>query len=73
MQTIKSVKQTIKTNKDDRIMKTLTNITAVLSLVTVAWFQPVLAETAEQPVELLERTSTKVIKILRDDRELLDR
>jgi len=53
-------------------MKTLKNITTLLSLVTVAWFQPVLAEAAlEQPVALLERTSTEVIRILRDDHELL--
>lgn len=52
-------------------MKKLKNIVAALSLVTVAWFQPVFAQAVEQPVELLERTSTEVIKILRDDHELL--
>jgi len=45
------------------------------AVLTVVMFQPALAEasvgTIESPVDLLERTSAQVIKILRDDRELL--
>ena len=61
-------------------MKKLNNILSIfsvvlLSIVTTTWSQPSLAESTagsiESPVALLERTSTQVIKILRDDRELL--
>lgn len=49
--------------------------TAVLAVTVSAVLQPALAEASvepiESPVELLERTSTQVIKILRDDHELL--
>ena len=61
-------------------MKKLNNILTIfsvvlLSIVTTTWSQLTLADTTadaiESPVVLLERTSTQVIKILRDDRELL--
>ena len=46
-----------------------------LSLIVATWSQPTLADATagavESPVVLLERTSTQVIKILRDDHELL--
>ena len=49
--------------------------TAVLAVTVSVVLQPALAEASvesiESPVELLERTSTQVIKILRDDHELL--
>ena len=49
--------------------------TAFLAVTVSAVLQPALAEASvepiEPPVELLERTSTQVIKILRDDHELL--
>ena len=51
-------------------MKTLKNSVATLAVV-VSTFQPAQAEAIESPVDLLERTSTDVIKILRDDKELL--
>ena len=45
------------------------------AVLTVVIFQPVLAEASvesiESPVDLLERTSNQVIKILHDDHELL--
>jgi len=48
---------------------------AFLAVITSAIFQPVLAEASVEPIEspvvLLERTSTQVIKILRDEHELL--
>ena len=55
---------------------TLTVFSVVLlSAVATTWSQPALAEATagdiESPVALLERTSTQVIKILRDDHELL--
>ena len=52
-------------------MKTLKNIVATFGVIAVSFLQPVQAEAIEQPVQLLERTSTEVIKILRDDHELL--
>ena len=59
-------------------MKTLKKISIVFILFLSAsasiWLSPLRAEASteiEQPVALLERTSTQVIKILRDDRELL--
>lgn len=61
-------------------MNKLNNILTVfsvvlLSIVTTTWSPLALAEltagSIESPVVLLERTSTQVIKILRDDRELL--
>jgi len=61
-------------------MKPLNNIltaftVVVLTVINATWFQLVQAEPAtgdiESPVVLLERTSTQVIKILRDDHELL--
>ena len=49
----------------------------VLTVIAATWSQPTLAESTagdiESPVVLLERTSTQVIKILRDDHELLQR
>ena len=64
--------------------KPLNNIRTVFSIVVSAiiasvLFQPVIAESStvaeesvmESPVILLERTSEQVIKILRDDHELL--
>lgn len=49
----------------------------VLTVITSTWSQPIQAEAMagdiESPVVLLERTSTQVIKILRDDYELLQR
>ena len=48
---------------------------AVMAVTTTAIFQPVLAEASVEPIEspvvLLERTSSQVIKILRDDHEML--
>lgn len=48
--------------------------TLVLALTVSAIFQPVIADASaglvESPVDLLERTSTQVIKILQDDHEL---
>jgi phospholipid transport system substrate-binding protein len=44
---------------------------AMLTVMSVSWFQPVLAESIESPDALLERTSAQVLKILRDDHELL--
>ena len=48
---------------------------AVMAVTTSAMFQPVLAEASVEPIEspvaLLERTSNQVIKILRDDHEML--
>ena len=61
-------------------MKKLNNILTIfsvvlISIVSTTWSQSSLAESTagsiESPVVLLERTSTQVIKILRDDRELL--
>ena len=52
-------------------MKTLKNIVATLGVIAVSYLQPAQAEAIEQPVQLLERTSTEVIRILRDDHELL--
>jgi phospholipid transport system substrate-binding protein len=47
----------------------------VLSVIVATWSQPILAESTagdiESPMVLLERTSTQVIKILREDYELL--
>lgn len=60
-----------------RIFKNSLNIfyLAALAVTASAIFKPVLAEASvqsiESPVVLLERTSTQVIKILRDDQELL--
>ena len=49
----------------------------VLAVVTATWSQATLAETMtgtiESPVVLLERASAQVIKILRDDHELLQK
>lgn len=43
----------------------------VLANITTSWSQPAFAESIESPVSLLERTSAQVLKILRDDHELL--
>ena len=42
-------------------------------IVSVAWSQVAQAESIGSPVELLERTSQQVIKILQDDHELLQK
>ncbi len=54
-------------------LNNLITLFSVMALTVVAtWAQPALAEgTIESPVTLLERTSSQVIKILRDDHELL--
>lgn len=52
-------------------MKTLKYIATLLTVITAFYLQPVQAEEVEPPVHLLERTSAEVIKILRDDHELL--
>lgn len=52
-------------------MKTLKYITALLTVMTAFYLPAVQAEEVEQPVHLLERTSAEVIKILREDHELL--
>ena len=52
-------------------MKTLKYIATLLTVITAFYLQPVQAEAVEPPVHLLERTSAEVIKILRDDHELL--
>ena len=44
---------------------------AILNLMAAVWLQPVYAESIESPVSLLERTSAQVLKILKDDHELL--
>lgn len=46
---------------------------AVLTILAASWFQPVLAESIEAPDAFLERTSEQVLKILRDDHELLEK
>jgi len=43
----------------------------ILSVLASSWVHPALAESIEAPDLLLERTSGQVIKILRDDHELL--
>lgn len=60
-----------------RIFKNATTVLnmAFLAVIAGAIFQPALAEASAEPIEspvvLLERTSNQVIKILRDDHELL--
>lgn len=44
---------------------------AILNMMAAVWLQPVYAESIESPVSLLERTSAQVLKILKDDHELL--
>ena len=51
-------------------MKTLKYLAVLSTVVMTSYFQPLYAETIETPVELLERTSAQVLKILRNDREL---
>ena len=46
---------------------------AMLIAVAVPWSQAVAAQPIESPVVMLERTSQQVIKILQDDRELLQK
>ena len=48
-------------------------IAAMLIAVAAPWSQAVAAQSIESPVVLLERTSQQVIKILQDDRELLQK
>jgi phospholipid transport system substrate-binding protein len=58
-------------------MKKFKTIITILSILVITGFQSVLAESPvvkesiESPVVLLERTSEQVLKILRDDAELL--
>ncbi len=52
-------------------MKTLKYITTLLTVITAFYLQAVQAAEVEPPVHLLERTSAEVIKILRQDHELL--
>lgn len=52
-------------------MKTLKYIATLLTVISTVSLQSVQAEEVEPPVHLLERTSAEVIKILRDDHELL--
>lgn len=56
-----------------KISKLIFSVFSMLAITTVAAsnVQPAVAADIESPVELLERTSQQVIKILRDDRELL--
>ena len=56
------------------ILKTLISAAVgTLLVVGAAWSQVVQAEAIESPAVLLERTSQQVIKILQDDRELLQK
>ena len=56
------------------IIKTLMAVTVGLFMTAgVSWAQVVQAAEIESPVILLERTSQQVIKILQDDRELLQK
>ena len=48
-----------------------TVIAATLLVLAAYWSQAVAAQQIESPVTMLERTSQQVIKILRDDEELL--
>lgn len=56
-------------------MKPLNLFLTVTTVFIASYLQPALSEAGvkaiEQPVDLLERTSQEVIKILRNDRELL--
>lgn len=62
-------------------MKIFKFIYAVLAVICISLTQPALADAStsnspaavEQPVALLERTSAQVLKILRDDQELLQK
>lgn len=56
-----------------RIFKLIISVFSMLAITTVAAsnVQPAIAADIESPVVLLERTSQQVIKILRDDHELL--
>jgi phospholipid transport system substrate-binding protein len=47
-------------------------ISSVISIFLAIFSPSLMAGVVEQPVALLERTSNQVIKILRDDRELLE-
>jgi len=51
----------------------LTAAAASLMIIGVAWSQAVQAQPIESPSVLLERTSQQVIKILKDDHELLQK
>jgi phospholipid transport system substrate-binding protein len=51
----------------------LTIFTAMFMAVAAPWSQAVAAQQLESPVVMLERTSQQVIKILQDDRELLQK
>ncbi len=56
------------------IMKSgFTVFAAMLIAVAAPWSQAVAAQQLESPVVMLERTSQQVIKILQDDRELLQK
>ena len=56
------------------IMKSgFTVFTAMFIAVAAPWSQAVTAQQLESPVVMLERTSQQVIKILQDDRELLQK
>lgn len=56
------------------ILKTIAiTIVSTFIVVGVAWSQVVQAESIESPAVLLERTSQQVIKILQDDRDLLQK
>jgi len=55
------------------LKSTLTVIAATFMVVSTAWSQAVQAEAIESPAVFLERTSNQVIKILRDDHELLQK
>ena len=51
----------------------LTGFVATFMIVGAAWSQAVQAESIESPAVFLERTSNQVIKILREDHELLQK
>lgn len=44
-----------------------------LTVITTSWLQSAHAEPIESPVSLLERTTAQVLKILKDDHELLEK
>ena len=57
-----------------KLMKSGFALFAVMSIAVAApWSQAVAAQPIESPVVMLERTSQQVIKILQDDRELLQK
>ena len=55
------------------IKSSFTVITLMILMLGVSWSEAIAAQQLESPVIMLERTSQQVIKILQDDRELLQK